>query len=428
MSVSEMRSSLLVGMTSVATSFALMSEASIIADDAGEAERSRPAPMTVSVRLIDGSRSTGTLSSLDEQSIGVVSSQGDEITWPVSQVMWIEREDGERGESESPPLVLLTNDDVLCGDVTAVEEDQLTLSLSGADPPTSLSIPMEFVRSIVFREPPDPINRMRIQRLWALLKTNKDRLISTDYTHVDGELVGLSEQNVQLKTSLATISTPLEQLFAVILNNELSSQPEVEGPYVITTLLNGSRVTWDSAELTESGEFSGTTVWGESSTFPPEQLVQMQFLGDRVIAVAELTPSEYVFTPYLTEQHPLIRNRNVRGGPLRMRGILSATGLGMHSKSAVSFDLTGDSYQLFRADIGVDDITEGGGNVVFSIEVDGASVYRSSALTGKSPVERVESINLVGAKSLKLIVDFGEFANISDVADWGNALLVRSKD
>ncbi len=403
-------------------------QAVILADDSEGVEPNRVKPTAVNVQLVDGPRTSGVLSSLDAMELSVHTAAGEESRWPLTDVLWVARQDGVRMEQETPPLVLLANNDVLCGEVTAVDEEQLTLAWTGTTPPTSVSIPMESVRSIAFRQPQEPLNRTRIQRLWALLQTDKDRLISTDYTHIDGELVGLSENKVHLKTPLAMVSTPVEQLFAVILNSELSSAPLLEGSYVLITLVDGSRVTWDTLELNESGELSGATVWGTQISLPVDQVVQIQFLGDRVIAIAEVTPGEYVFTPYLTEKHPLIRNRNVRGGPLRLRGTSYATGLGMHSKSAVTYDLTDGSYHQFRAVVGVDDITGGDGSVVFSIEVDGLRVYKSPALTGKSPAEAVESINLVGAKSLKLIVDFGEFANISDIADWCNAVLIKSKN
>ena len=404
----------------------LIHPADLRADDTDSDENQSGQLVTVILSLVDGTRTSGRLNALDGESIALQVGGGDDRSWSLSDVMWIAPQSKTRMQIESPPLVMLANDDVLCGVVTAVDEETLTLDWQVTSPPTSVSIPLETVRSIVFRQPDEPLSRTRIQRLWALLNTKSDRLISTDYTHVDGELTGLDDGNVQLKTALANVSAPVEELFAVILNSELLSAPPLEGAYVLAALRDGSRVTWDSMELTSEGNLTGTTVWGTTLSAPANQIAQLQFLGDRVVAVAELTPSKYVFTPYLTEQHPLIRNRNVRGGPLRLRGTSYATGLGVHSKCAVTYDLTDDGYQQFRAVVGVDDVTQGDGNVVFAVEVDGRRVYESPALSGRSRATAIDPINLRGAKSLTLIVDFGELANINDVADWCNAVLIKA--
>ena len=157
-------------------------------------------------------------------------------------------------------------------------------------------------------------------------------------------------------------------------------------------------------------------------------MLKLQFLGDRVIAVSELAPDRYSFTPYLTEVHPLVRNRNVRGGPLQIRKIGYATGLGMHSESSVTYDLSDSGSTEFRAVVGVDDVTEGQGSVIFAVSVDGRRVYESASLDGGSPAQPVGPIDISGARELTLIVKFGRFANISDVADWCDAVLIKSTD
>ncbi|MCA9076342.1 MAG: NPCBM/NEW2 domain-containing protein [Planctomycetaceae bacterium] len=380
----------------------------------------------VVVRSIDGETISGALLALDAETLIFRTNDADERSLPLSEVMSITQSSNAESTAETPPLVLLANDDVLCGVVTSLDDETLTLDWQVTSPATSVSVPLEHVRSIVFRQPREPLRRSRIQRIWALLETKSDRLISTDYTHVDGELTALNERRVKLKTPLGEVSNSSKDLFAVILNSELTSVPTPESSYVLGMLKDGSRVTWDTWQLTEEGRLSGTTVWGTPLSVPADQIEQLQFLGDRIVAVAELPPREYQFTPYLTEQHPLVRNRNVQGGPLRVRGTWFATGLGVHSQSAVTYDLTVGRYQQFLAVIGVDDLTQGGGNVVFAVEVDGQRAYESPTLTGRSPATPIEPVDVTGAKSLKLIVEFGDSANIGDVANWCDLVLIKA--
>ncbi len=150
----------------------------------------------------------------------------------------------------------------------------------------------------------------------------------------------------------------------------------------------------------------------------------MRFLGGRVVYLSDLTPAEYRFTPYLSSKWKLHADRNVTGSPLRVRGNEYFKGLGMHSKSEVTYDLA-SKYRRFRATVGIDDEANGQGNVVFAVEVDGQRVFDSHPLTGKSPVLKLNPIDVAGKHRLKLIVEFGQFADIRDYANWCNARLVK---
>lgn len=382
-------------------------------------------PTSVMVKSLDGSTGMGTLHSLDADSLTFHVKGGADNRLMLPDVMWVARQSNEPMQEESLPLVMLTNDDVLCGVVTKVDEETLTLDWQITTPPTSVAIPLEYVRSIAFRQPREASTRGRVRRLWALLETKADRLISTDLTHVEGQLTGISENNVHLETPLGDVETPITELLAVNFNRELWTKPEPDGSYVLAMLRDGSRVTWDTLQLTDEGQLSGLTVWGTGLAVPVEHITQLQFLGNRIVSVADLEPSAYQFTPYFNEQHPLIRNRNVRGGPLRLRGTSYAAGLGVYSQATISYDLTNGGYEQFCAVIGVDDAAQGGGNVVFAVEVDGQRAYESPNLTGRSPATAIEPINVAGAKTLTLIVEFGEFANIGDVANWCNPVLIK---
>ena len=67
----------------------------------------------------------------------------------------------------------------------------------------------------------------------------------------------------------------------------------------------------------------------------------------------------------------------------------------------------------------------GSGSVDFRrVDVDGRRVWTSSEITGKSPVTNMPEIALHGNKRLSLAVDFGQFGDVSDYADWCDAEFV----
>lgn len=143
-----------------------------------------------------------------------------------------------------------------------------------------------------------------------------------------------------------------------------------------------------------------------------------------MVALSDLKPVEYKFTPYLSTHWPLMQDRNVVGGELRLRGTAYPKGLGMHSKSRVTYDLK-EQYSRFQAVIGIDDSAGGRGTAVFSVEVDGKRLFTSQPLTGMSPAFSVKPIDLRGKKRLTLIVDYGPRGDILDHADWCDAVLIK---
>ncbi|MGE4002833.1 MAG: NPCBM/NEW2 domain-containing protein, partial [Planctomycetaceae bacterium] len=263
---------------------------------------------------------------------------------------------------------------------------------------------------------------------WALLKPHADRLISTDNTHIDGEFLGLSEGQVRLKSSLGVFASPVDEVTAVIMNSELADAAPLKGAYLLVSLRDGSRVSLTSLQSNAEEGLSGSTVWGAELAISLDRVARVQFFGSRVVALSDMAPADYVFTPYLTQEYPLVANRNVHGGRLRLRGQLFAAGLGVSSKSEVTYDLEEGNYANFEAVVGVDDMTEGQGNVVFAVEVDGQRVFESAPLDGRSPQKAIGPLDVRSARRLKLIVDFGQFGNIQDVADWCDPVLVKPRN
>jgi hypothetical protein len=78
----------------------------------------------------------------------------------------------------------------------------------------------------------------------------------------------------------------------------------------------------------------------------------------------------------------------------------------------------------FQADLGIDDSTNGQGSVQFRVLVDGEEKFVSPIVRGGKPPVPV-SIDITGAKTLELVVDYADRADVLDHADWLNARLTE---
>lgn len=386
---------------------------------------SADAAAMVQIRPIDEAEIEGRLTALDPEKLAISRVNGETRMWRLSEIRSWDVSRRAPTSAAAPPVVLLANDDCLYGTVESADEDTLHVRWTAVDPPQTLTVPLETVRSFVFRSPEGELAQMKYRRLWALSTPKADVLYSTENTQVRGEFLGLAEGNTQIKNALGIIQTPVTNIIAVVMNSDLLSLPQPEGPYSLVSLADGSRLSLVALRLEGEGRLSGRTGWGSEISLPLNAIARVQFLGDRVISLIDIEPEAYKFTPYLTERYPLVVNRNVKGGRLQLRGETYAAGLGVASKSEVTYDLTDGGYDRFEAVVGVDDITGGLGDVVFSVEVDGERVYDSGALSGQRPAVTVGPISVAGAAQLKLIVDFGRLGNIQDFANWCDPVLIK---
>jgi len=154
-----------------------------------------------------------------------------------------------------------------------------------------------------------------------------------------------------------------------------------------------------------------------------ELLDDIQFTNDQLLFLSDLEPANYEFTPWAVTRWPYRKNRSVANRPLRLGGQVFDRGIGMHSRSVLTYTLDG-SWRQFAATIGIDDAVGSRGNVVFRVRLDGREAFDSGPVTGRDE-PRTVLVDLNGARTLQLEVDFGEELDIGDQANWCSARLIK---
>lgn len=110
------------------------------------------------------------------------------------------------------------------------------------------------------------------------------------------------------------------------------------------------------------------------------------------------------------------------GRALTLNGLVYSRGFGVHAGSSMSFAL-GGRCRIFMAKVGVDDEVGDQGSVVFQVFADGAKIYDSGRVTGRSATKAL-IVRVGGTRELRLVVtDGGDGAN-ADHGDWVNPRLL----
>ena len=154
----------------------------------------------------------------------------------------------------------------------------------------------------------------------------------------------------------------------------------------------------------------------------------LQPVSPRVRYLSDVENPSYVHIPFLTLHWPHWEDRSVLGGRLRHDGSIYLKGLGMHSTSRLAYDLP-PGYRRFEAEVAVDEDADTGGSVTFRVFLAGDGgqwnqAYRSPVVRGGERPLRLR-IELGEARRIALIVDFADYGDQLDHADWLNARLVK---
>lgn len=114
------------------------------------------------------------------------------------------------------------------------------------------------------------------------------------------------------------------------------------------------------------------------------------------------------------------------GKPLTINGLAYPSGLGVHARSEIRYNLNA-TCSVFSAIVGVDDEVGSAGSVVFEVWADGIRRYQSPVLTGAMAGVPV-NVDLAGTMQLSLVVTDAGNGNAFDHADWAKAQVSCGND
>lgn len=375
----------------------------------------------------DGRETSASLKSLSHESVRI-GEPNDEWKW--ADVVWLRF--GQVGNLPHDPrgsAIWLANGDRLVARASRIEDEQLRATWRDFPDWPELILPLEAVRGLSLSL---PHSRERRDEIAAWLFDRKEprdelRLLNGDVS--SGELSGWSDGTITMQSAGRKLTLPSSDVRDVAFNPELLTLPEPKELCWRVSLRDGSRVTLlASKSRIDGATFRAAHVSGVEWSIPLEAILEMRVLRGRAVFLSDLAPIESRQTPFLpgAREWPMQRDRSVAGRPLRLGGREFPKGLGMHSRSAATYDLAG-KYRAFQAIVGLDDATVGEGTAACAVEVDGRRVFEQSAVTRQHRPIRLPLIDVRGAKRLTLIVDFGELGDSQDHVNWCDAVLLRQE-
>lgn len=386
--------------------------------------QSRPAGATaVRVTTIDGAPIQGAWMGADADGVDVAA-DGRRRRIPRDDLMLISfGESGPTTRSAAPGtrevLCTLAGGGTIRGELVAGEQGGIRLRN-----PLAGEIPLRFSDLTAVRLGSAGQNsraQAELDRWLAKPPSGNDVLIAIrdgGVATVRGAVAALGPDGGKFTFGGRTLPMRPDITYAVVFGAGLSP---TESPWTVT-LRDGSTI---AASPAKSDATSLAVLLGDRTPIavPVEHVEAIAVRSPRVAFASDMEPAAAVFEPFLETPWPHRRDRSVSNRPLRLGGVEYAKGLGVHSRSDITFATDG-KYAQFAAVIGIDDCARPRGNVVFRVLADDREAFTSGPVTGRDEPRPIV-VDIRGAKRVRLIVEYGEELDLGDHADWAHARFIR---
>ena len=342
---------------------------------------------------------------------------GDAVRIPTVDLVRITSTTTARAASSHDAVLGLVGGDVLRGrvhdgpeEVVAVETTDLGL----------LSVPLDAVSRLDTPQAAAPAYREYVEWFERKPRGDEDQVLLTNGDVLRGFITSIGAAGVSLEGELGETLVP----YRLVVTARLAPRPPaaLEKPYAVLTVRSSGKFAVTDLK------WSGTVVearmrYGQRVPIEAERIVQVDVVGGRWEWLGQHQPISYEHTPMLSLHWEYAADRNVLGGPIAVAGETFDHGVGVHSRSNLTYDLR-DSYREFVTHFGIDDNSGPLDDVSVFILVDGKRRFAQDHIQRGRLFGPVR-LDVSHAKRIELIVDFGDNGDIQDRFNWVDAALVR---
>ena len=311
----------------------------------------------------------------------------------------------------------LTDGGVLHGRVTGAQDESVlveTIDLGG------IRVPLELISRIESERASQPSYRESVKWFNRATKSDEDRVLLTNGDVVRGFVTAIDGEGVSIESELGETAIPRRLVVAVYLAS--TPPPPLNQPHLILSFRSSGRLTVTDLE------WSGNVVEarlrdGQQVRIEAERITRVDVVGGKWEWLSTHTPISYQHTPMLSLGWERVNDRNVLGGPLRVADETFERGVGVHSRSNLTYDLRG-KYREFVTYLGIDDASGPLADVSARILVDGKRGFEKTGIT-RGTLHGPIRLDVTKANRIELIVDFGKNGDLQDRFNWIEPALIR---
>lgn len=325
------------------------------------------------------------------------------------------------------PVLLTTTGDRLPGRLVGGDAKTLRFEPTGRG---EWTVPAAAVAAVWLTRPPADTPADVPRYPWLADRKKRDVVLFRNGDTRPGTVNGFAADPLALRLKPdagEARAVPLDEVAAVAFNPALARTRKPKGPYAALVLRDGTRLSVHSLSADET-TLRGTTLYGVEVKLPTADLVRLDVSQGKAVGLSTLTPSRVEQGGFLGTAWPWAADRSVRGQPIRLRTAAGDAsfdrGLGTHPRTVLTYDL-GGRYRRFEAEVGIDPAAGTRGRAAVKVLVDGKEqpVPTLAELTAGEAVP--VRLDVRGANSLTLVVDFGPAGGVQADVNWADAKLIE---
>ena len=314
----------------------------------------------------------------------------------------------------------LIGGDRLVGIAGRLLDEQIEFTIPSV---TTLTVPLQRIATWLNAQSGESQWRSAVEALTAQQTTTSDLVLLNNGDVVRGIITQVDQDGFTLDTSLGPSRIPQDRVVAAT----FAPAPLAERDRIWAQVhfANGTRLTAHSLRWTSGprGLLVARILDGIEREIPVDRVTHIDIIGGRWRWLTELDPDSVEQTPMLSLHWPYKENRNVLGGMLQVGGQKFERGIGVHSRSVLTYSLK-RNYRQFTTSYGIDDDSGPYADVRVEIRLDGRPVHQLDSIR-LGQCHGPFHFNVNGVDRLELIVDFGRHGAIQDRFDWIEPALVR---
>ena len=364
---------------------------------------------------LEGDIIEGNITRISSQ--GVVSIKDKEFTLDSLRSIVASGDSNQIDESEGR-VVLICGTEFAFTKISLLEEE-FNLSAQGLG---DIIVPIDSVRALRFGK----IRRgSRFQK--GLLDWKETKELDTvfisggaELQEVEGLIEELSQDSMVFDRDDKLQAVPLNRTYGVVLASPLLEQED--RPPCLLSLEGGSRIRANIIEL-KDGQVRLSMIEDIELNVPWEKVKRVSLRSPRLVFVSDLEPVSYKANPIVAFRREFQKDRTVSGLPIQINKQVYDKGLGFASGMQVEF-LNEGQYDLFLAEIGIDDDAGGLGDCEFVVKSDEGELYRGRVKGGEAA--KLIKVDITGCNRIILQVDPGLDLDIADHADWADACFLQT--
>jgi hypothetical protein len=325
--------------------------------------------------------------------------------------------------------IVLANGDCLPGHVLNVRGERLQIQAFKVGGP-AMTVPLSAVSVMYFAAPHAEQSPALFLRRLTHEARRQDTVFLRNGDVLNGVLLGFDRMaGARLRVTRKDQVIAFSKIAAVGLNTRLTRLRLPAGPYGHLVLADGTRLGLAHATA-DTSRLRGTTLFGTPIDVPVTDIRALVSYHGPAVYLSELRPSSYQFRSYLgTDRVDYSVDGSILagapfGGNLVIDDNCYDRGLGMAGASRLQYALDGH-YRWFEANVGLDK-TGADGRGQIKVLVDGRPIALGwdGKLTGQEKAHFLR-LNVAGARTLTLVVEFGDGGNVRERIDWAEARLLR---